>query len=199
MDVATLRRAAKRMRDLKPDLDAVKELLETAAKTGSQDEMVIASLVFMRHKAKLRAVDWPDVRRWAQGIESPEAADLFAQYVAAPLYARAPVGSPVPRWAASSEPLLRRLALRVAGLAVAEALAGDEDILVQEALVDMLLTEDDEEEVYRFLVAHPDMPQDVIRQAASALTPEHAIALTIAQRGGRSPHDRRPSRRRRDE
>jgi hypothetical protein len=195
LDVPALRREAKRIRDEeKPDLAATKDRIEDAP---DAEAFVVATLVFMRHKGKLGPEDWRDVARWAQSVETPESADLFARYVAGPLYAKEPEEALVARWAGNAEPLMRRLALRVAGMTVADVLAGDEDALVQEALVDVLRGED-EEDVYAFVVAHEEMPDALVRSAAALLTPKHALQLTMRRRGeGSPPRGRRPSRRRR--
>ncbi|HET6405880.1 MAG TPA: DNA alkylation repair protein [Candidatus Thermoplasmatota archaeon] len=163
MHLPELRSAAKRIRDRdKPDLAAAKRLFDDAR---GQPEMVVASLVFMRHRGKLREKDWPDVARWAQGIESPEAADVFAQYVVAPLFERAPDEAQLERWAKSAEPLMRRLAARTAmhagRLDALGTLARDEDALVQEAVAEALheQAKKDETAVYDFLRAHPEAPR----------------------------------------
>lgn len=197
MDVPKLRREAKRIRgEEKPDLSVAMMGLDGARE---QEGLALASLVFMRHKGKLKAEDWPHVARWAQGVESPEAADLFAQYVAGPLYAREPEEALATRWARSAEPAQRRLALRVAGMDVAEALLADEDARVQEALIDALhaLGAKDPDALFTFLRKHKDAPDELVRQAAAALPAERALELTIALRGARPPHDRRPAPRRR--
>lgn len=184
MNVPELRRAAKRIRDReKPDLDAAKRLLEKASHGGGQADVAIASLVFMPHRGKLGEDDWPDVARWAQGVEAPEAADLFAQYVARPLYVEAPGKEVVERWARSAEPLLRRLAARTAAMDVAALLAKDEDPLVQEAVVDALRerAKDDEDEVFRFLREHKGAAHAIVRGAAAALSPGNALALTTGR------------------
>ena len=182
VDVPELRRAAKRIRDReKPDLAAARRLFDAAR---GQSEHAVASLVFMRHRGKLREEDWPDVARWAQGIESPEAADLFAQYVVAPLFERHPAREQLARWSRSAEPLMRRLAARTAmhadDIDALAPLARDEDALVVEAVADALRVkaERDEPAVYDFLRAHPEAPRAMLRRAAAALSPEHALALT---------------------
>ena len=196
MHLPELRSAAKRIRDRdKPDLAAAKRLFDDAR---GQPEMVVASLVFMRHRGKLREKDWPDVARWAQGIESPEAADVFAQYVVAPLFERAPDEAQLERWAKSAEPLMRRLAARTAmhagRLDALGTLARDEDALVQEAVAEALheQAKKDETAVYDFLRAHPEAPRAMLRRAAAALSPEHALALTT---GRLPPEKERPPRR----
>lgn len=185
MDLPKLRREAKRIRDdEKPDLAAAKRLFDTARE---QPDFAVASLVMMRHRGKLKDDDWADVARWAQGIESPEAADLFAKYVVAPLFDRFPEREQLARWTRSAEPLMRRLAARVAmhadDLDALAPLARDEDELVQEAIAQALhaKAERDEASVYEFLRAHPEAPRAMLRRAAAALTPAHALALTATR------------------
>lgn len=182
MDLPALRRAAKRIRDReKPDLATARRLFDAAQ---GQPEFVVASLVMMRHRGKLGDEDWPDVARWAQGIESPEAADAFAEYVVAPLFDRCPEREQFARWTRSAEPLMRRLAARVAmhaaDLDALAPLARDEDALVQEAVAEALrvVAATDELAVFEFLREHPEAPRAILRGAAAALSPEHALALT---------------------
>lgn len=176
-------------------------MADIAFASGCREEMLFATFVLARFKAKLAPEHWKSLGGWIDGIDTWEACDQLAMGVGGEMIARAeePYRSrwiaDLEAWAASRNPWRRRFAVAAttvlnqkgrkdadAALRICRRVLQDEDVSVRKA-VGWALREackSDADAVFAFLKKHREaMPRGVLRESAKKLSERQQEALGL--------------------
>ncbi|MFO0874414.1 MAG: DNA alkylation repair protein [Phycisphaerales bacterium] len=189
------------------------DMADLAFASGRREEMLFATFLLARFRAKLEPAHWPKLDRWINGIDNWETCDQLAMGVAGEMIGRAVDPQrgmwvrDLEEWAVAPNPWRRRFAVATTtvlnqkgrsdartALRICERAIADDDRNVQKA-VGWALREackSDPAAVFALLERHrAAMSRPVLRESAAKLTASQRARLGVAsERGARATGDR---------